>query len=430
MERRAQRPQSDLASGDGKEETPLTTDGTAEDSYGAKCFGRPIRRNSSRSRPRRVTNGTSRSSSRRRATSCSRKHRLSVPEARRRYPAEQAAPVRRGGQEGNRGQRRAVPQSVERRSGALAARLDANSRFSTTSAATRCCGSSRSTRRPADAGDRRRAERRRSSTMPARSFAASARDQRRNRSGCPSATAGTTSTSTTRRPAQVKNQITQGRVGRPRRRPRGRGQAPDLVPRRRHPSRAGPVLRPLLPRQFDGTGLIVLTEGDGTHDVEFSPDGRYLRSTPSRASISRRSPSCAAATTASSSASSSEPTGRALLADRLASRPSDSSPRAATARPTSTASSIGPTNFDREQEVPGDREHLRRPARCVRAQGVCAVPSARRRWPSWASSSCRSTAWARNWRSKAFHDVCWKNLGDAGFPDRIAWMKAAAAKHP
>ena len=33
-------------------------------------------------------------------------------------------------------------------------------------------------------------------------------------------------------------------------------------------------------------------------------------------------------------------------------------------------------------------------------------------------------------RSKAFHDVCWKNLGDAGFPDRIAWMKAAASARP
>jgi len=32
-------------------------------------------------------------------------------------------------------------------------------------------------------------------------------------------------------------------------------------------------------------------------------------------------------------------------------------------------------------------------------------------------------------RSKAFHDVCYKNLKDAGFPDRIAWMKAAAAKY-
>ena len=33
-------------------------------------------------------------------------------------------------------------------------------------------------------------------------------------------------------------------------------------------------------------------------------------------------------------------------------------------------------------------------------------------------------------RSKAFHDVCWKNLADAGFPDRIAWLKAAAMQHP
>lgn len=35
-----------------------------------------------------------------------------------------------------------------------------------------------------------------------------------------------------------------------------------------------------------------------------------------------------------------------------------------------------------------------------------------------------------NNRSKAFHDVCWKNLKDAGFPDRICWMKAAAERYP
>ncbi len=33
-------------------------------------------------------------------------------------------------------------------------------------------------------------------------------------------------------------------------------------------------------------------------------------------------------------------------------------------------------------------------------------------------------------RSKAFHDVCWKNLKDGGFQDRILWMKAAATKYP
>lgn len=32
-------------------------------------------------------------------------------------------------------------------------------------------------------------------------------------------------------------------------------------------------------------------------------------------------------------------------------------------------------------------------------------------------------------RSKAFHDVCWKNLKDGGFLDRIVWMKTAGQKY-
>ncbi|WP_404335158.1 DPP IV N-terminal domain-containing protein [Sphingomonas sp. MMS12-HWE2-04] len=33
-------------------------------------------------------------------------------------------------------------------------------------------------------------------------------------------------------------------------------------------------------------------------------------------------------------------------------------------------------------------------------------------------------------RSKAFQDVAWKDLGDSGFPDRIAWHRALAARDP
>jgi dipeptidyl aminopeptidase/acylaminoacyl peptidase len=33
-------------------------------------------------------------------------------------------------------------------------------------------------------------------------------------------------------------------------------------------------------------------------------------------------------------------------------------------------------------------------------------------------------------RSKAFHDVAWKNLKDAGFPDRILWHQAVAKRYP
>ena len=35
-----------------------------------------------------------------------------------------------------------------------------------------------------------------------------------------------------------------------------------------------------------------------------------------------------------------------------------------------------------------------------------------------------------NNRSKAFHDVAWKNLADAGFPDRILWHQAVNKKYP
>ena len=35
-----------------------------------------------------------------------------------------------------------------------------------------------------------------------------------------------------------------------------------------------------------------------------------------------------------------------------------------------------------------------------------------------------------NHRGKAFHDVCWKNLKDAGFPDRKLWIQAAAKTRP
>lgn len=35
-----------------------------------------------------------------------------------------------------------------------------------------------------------------------------------------------------------------------------------------------------------------------------------------------------------------------------------------------------------------------------------------------------------NHRGKAFHDLAWKNLKDSGFPDRIAWIRSAAAARP
>ncbi len=35
-----------------------------------------------------------------------------------------------------------------------------------------------------------------------------------------------------------------------------------------------------------------------------------------------------------------------------------------------------------------------------------------------------------NWRSRAFHDVAWRNLKDGGLPDRIVWLREAARSRP
>jgi dipeptidyl aminopeptidase/acylaminoacyl peptidase len=39
-------------------------------------------------------------------------------------------------------------------------------------------------------------------------------------------------------------------------------------------------------------------------------------------------------------------------------------------------------------------------------------------------------AMTTSFRNLEFEQVCYKNLKDAGFPDRIEWIKAAAAKYP
>lgn len=39
-------------------------------------------------------------------------------------------------------------------------------------------------------------------------------------------------------------------------------------------------------------------------------------------------------------------------------------------------------------------------------------------------------AMGTSFRSRTFENICYKNLKDAGFPDRIAWIKAAARRYP
>ena len=179
---------------------------------------------------------------------------------------------------------------------------------------------------------------------------------------------------------------------------------------------------------FDGTGLTVLTEGDGTHTVQFSPDRRFFIDTWSRVDLPpvnelRRSED-GKLVCKLEEADASE-----LLATGW------KAPERFVAKGRDGVTDIygviyRPDEFRPAQEISGHRGHLRRPAGFVRAQGVQPAALRSRNWPNCGFIVVQIDGMGTSNRSKKFHDVCWKNLADAGFPDRILWIKAAAAKYP
>jgi dipeptidyl aminopeptidase/acylaminoacyl peptidase len=178
---------------------------------------------------------------------------------------------------------------------------------------------------------------------------------------------------------------------------------------------------------FDGSGLVILTEGDGTHTVQYSPDRRFVVDTCSRVDLPpvtelRRCED-----------------GKLLCAleqadDQLLQKVRGPRPERFVAKGRDGQTDIygvifRPTNFDPTRNYPVIEQIYAGP------QGAF-VPKGFR--PVYGTEALAELGFVvvqidgmgTNWRSKAFHDVCCKNLGDSGFPDRILWMKAAAAKYP
>ncbi len=178
---------------------------------------------------------------------------------------------------------------------------------------------------------------------------------------------------------------------------------------------------------FDGTGLVILTQGDGTHEVDDSPDRRFFIDRYSRVDMPpitelRRADDGSLVLELERADDS------ALEAEGW--RPPERFVAKARDGKTDIYGVIyRPTNFVASKKYPVIEEIYAGP------QGAF-VPKAFA--PSYYTQVLAELGFivveidgmGTNWRSKAFHDVCWKNLGDAGLPDRILWMKAAAAKYP
>jgi dipeptidyl-peptidase 4 len=178
---------------------------------------------------------------------------------------------------------------------------------------------------------------------------------------------------------------------------------------------------------FDGSGLTLLTEGDGTHRVTFSPDGSYLVDTYSRVDLPPIT-EVRSAETGKKVLELERADASALLATGW------KYPERFVAKARDGVTDIygvilRPTNFDPKKKYPVIESIYAGP------QGSFVVkPFAR--MPGMEALAelgfivVQMDGMGTSNRSKAFHDVCWKNLAEAGFPDRIAWIKAAAAKYP
>ena len=179
---------------------------------------------------------------------------------------------------------------------------------------------------------------------------------------------------------------------------------------------------------FDGTGLVALTDGNGSHSVQYSPDRRFLIDTYSRVDMPpvhdseaglRRRPGVQA---------------RNGGCDRTrwpaaGSRRRCSSPRAATARPTSGESSAVPRDFDPAKKYPVIEQIYAGPQGSF-VPKTCSTSSRFSFLTDLGFIVVQMDGMGTANRSKAFHDVCWHNLKDAGFPDRILWHQAVGKKYP
>jgi dipeptidyl aminopeptidase/acylaminoacyl peptidase len=178
---------------------------------------------------------------------------------------------------------------------------------------------------------------------------------------------------------------------------------------------------------MDGSGFTRLTESDGNHSIEFSPDGKWLIATWSRVDQPQ--------TTEIRDAENGRLIAEISRADDSAliqsgwSRPERFTAKGRDGKTDIYGYIIKPRNFDPAKKYPVVEDIYAGPHDFF-------VPKS---FFPWSGENVMAElgfvvvkidGMGTNWRSKTFHDVAWKNLKDSGFPDRIPWLKAAAATRP
>jgi dipeptidyl aminopeptidase/acylaminoacyl peptidase len=178
---------------------------------------------------------------------------------------------------------------------------------------------------------------------------------------------------------------------------------------------------------FDGRGLVALTEPGANHSVSYSPDMRFYVNTFSRVDL----PPISQLRRTSDRQVIME-LERTDISELEAAGWSAPEVFTAVGRDGETeiwGVIVRPTNFDPSKRYPVIEYIYAGPQYSF-------VPKAFTSYSQMMAQAelgfivVQIDGMGTSNRSKAFHDVAWKNLGDAGFPDRILWHRAVAERYP
>jgi dipeptidyl aminopeptidase/acylaminoacyl peptidase len=178
---------------------------------------------------------------------------------------------------------------------------------------------------------------------------------------------------------------------------------------------------------FDGTGLVALTEGDGEHTLIYSPDRKYIIDKYQRMDLppvhELRRVEDGKLVCKLESADISELTESGW-------RPPEVFVTKGRDGKTDIWGYIArPSDFDPNKKYPVIEQIYAGPQGYFSQRNTFSTAPRFVNFTRLGFIVVQMDGMGTQGRAKAFHDVCWHDLGDAGFPDRILWHAAVAAKH-
>ncbi len=177
---------------------------------------------------------------------------------------------------------------------------------------------------------------------------------------------------------------------------------------------------------FDGTGLVALTEGNGSHSITYSPDGKFIVDTYSRVDMP---PVHELRKVADGTLVCKLDQADISALETIGWR----APEVFVAKGRDGKTDIWgivcrPHNLDPNKKYPVIEYIYAGPHGSFTPKTFAAY----RQMMALAELGfivVQCDGMGTAFRSRAFHDVCWKNIADAGFPDRILWIKSLAKKY-